>query len=397
MSEYDVVVVGAGLAGLGCATMLRENRPDLRVCLLDGAPRVGGSARWAVGSFTAAGTRWQARAGIEDSPSAHYDQLIDMCGLAAADADQARQRELLRSMCDAGPALLDELDARGVTFAGPFGEPPHERPRMHNAVPRAAAVTEVLEAAARRAGVTIVTGPAGDVVDLDAHAVRTREAQHTARAVVLASGDTSATHPAVPGVNPGAQGGPIRLAAGKLGAWAHPARLIPGLRTTVPGRAFVAPVRELAYRGTFILPASGERWPGDGVLANLEAFAGQDLYLEVDRGAVPAALPVCTYPGTGYATLADLERDGMAVAVAGAGGQPALLVGPMRVLVTLADGGLDVDASMRVLRADGTVVDGTYACGSAALGSVQLAGHGHHLLWAAFSGTTAARTLAAHL
>ena len=399
MSEWDVVIVGAGLAGLQCAVTLRERRPDLRVCLLDAAPQTGGSARWAVGSFTAGGTRWQARAGIDDSPSAHYQQLIDMGALAAADGDQIRERALVRSMCDAGPAVLDELEARGVRFAGPFPEVPHSRPRMHNVVPRASAVAAVLEAAARRAGVTIVTGPDGDVTDLDGQPdgqlVRTRAAAHRTRAVVLASGDTSATHPVVPAVNPGSRGGPVRLAAGTLGARAWAARLVPGLRTTAPGNAFVAPVGELVARGTFIVSASGERRPGDVVLADLAAFAGHDLYLEVEQAAVPADLLVCTYPATGYATLADLARDGLAVAGAGPAGRPALLIGPLRVMITLADGGLDVDASMRVLRADGTAAEGAYACGSAALGRIRLPGHGHHLLWAVFSGAAAARTLAA--
>jgi fumarate reductase flavoprotein subunit len=398
-SAWDVVVVGAGLAGLQCATTLREQRPDLRVGLLDAASQTGGSARWAVGSLTAGGTRWQARAGIEDSPSAHFQQLIAMGGLAAAEGDRGRERELLRSMCYAGPAVLDELEGRGVSFAGPFREAPHARPRMHNVVPRASAAAAVLEAAARGAGVTIVTGPAGDVTDLGRQPggllVRTRAAEHRTRALVVASGDTSATHPVVPGVNPGSRGGPARLAAGKLGARAREAHLAPGLRTTAPGQAFVAPVAELVTRGSFILPGSGGRRPGDVVLADLEAYAWQDLYLEVEQAAVPAGLLVCTYPATGYATLADLARDGLAVAGAGPAGRPAWLIGPLRVVITLADGGLDVDASMRVLRADGTAVDGVYACGSAALGGLRMNGHGHHLLWALYSGEAAARMLAA--
>lgn len=396
--EWDVIVVGAGLAGLQCATTLSELRPDLRICLMDGQDETGGSARWAVGSFTAGGTKWQARAGIGDSTSEHYEELVGMCGLDPGAADGARHRALLRGMCAAGPAMLEELEARGVRFAGPFLEAPHSRPRMHNVVPRASAVAEALEAAVRQAGVTILTGAAGDMVDIGRQAdgglaVRTQSGPHRGAAVVLASGDTSATHPVVPGVNPGSLGGPMRLAAAKLGARVHRARLVPGLRTTSPGKAFVAPAGELVSRGSFVLP-HGERQRGDAVLADLEAFAGQDLYLEVDLKAVPADLQVCTYPAQGYGTMPDLVRDGLAVAVAGEGGAPSVAIGPMRVLVTLADGGLDVRESMQVLSADGTPVEGVYSCGSAALGRIRLGGHGHHLLWAVFSGAVAARTLA---
>lgn len=41
-AEYDVVIVGAGLAGLSCAAQLRAQSPHLRLLVLEASDRVGG-------------------------------------------------------------------------------------------------------------------------------------------------------------------------------------------------------------------------------------------------------------------------------------------------------------------------------------------------------------------
>jgi fumarate reductase flavoprotein subunit len=120
--------------------------------------------------------------------------------------------------------------------------------------------------------------------------------------------------------------------------------------------------------------------------------AGKDLG-EVALLVHPETLPpgpVCTYPGIGYAALDDLLRDGLATRRDGG----AVVIGPLRLVVTIADGGLDVDTSLRVLDRAGQPIDGLYACGSAALGDVKLEGHGHHLLWAAGTGWLAGGSIA---
>jgi len=69
-------------------------------------------------------------------------------------------------------------------------------------------------------------------------------------------------------------------------------------------------------------------------------------------------------------------------------------VGPMCVVVTLADGALDVDREIRVLDGRGKPIERVYARGMSALGGITLGGHGHHLLWAVATGTAVARSIA---
>ena len=42
--EYDVVIVGAGPAGLACAIRLKQLKPDLNVCVLEKSATVGAHA-----------------------------------------------------------------------------------------------------------------------------------------------------------------------------------------------------------------------------------------------------------------------------------------------------------------------------------------------------------------
>jgi fumarate reductase flavoprotein subunit len=75
---------------------------------------------------------------------------------------------------------------------------------------------------------------------------------------------------------------------------------------------------------------------------------------------------------------------------------PFVALGPVRAWTILTDGGVAVDTEHRVLRQDGSVVDGLYAAGSAGQGGLLLDGHGHHLGWAFTSGRRAGQHAATH-
>lgn len=68
--SWDVIVVGAGSAGLPLAIRAAERRA--RVLQLEADYRVGGTLFWSSGQMSAAGTRLQKLHGIEDSPDEHF-------------------------------------------------------------------------------------------------------------------------------------------------------------------------------------------------------------------------------------------------------------------------------------------------------------------------------------
>ena len=386
----DVVVIGAGLAGLQCAATIRELSPRADVLVLESQDVVGGSARWAVGSFTAGGTAWQLAAGVDDSAEDHFHDAVAMCPIR-----HPTYRQLLFWACQRGPGLLADLSERGIRFAGPYPEKPHSKPRMHNAVPDASVVAEMLAKRAARLGVTILTRHAvSDICprDADAFGVHAGGQQFGARQIVIASGDASATDPKFPPVNPGATGMAERLVAERLGARLEQGRLVPWLRTLAPGQPRVSPVPALVRDAR--VRVDGRERPGALLHADALSVGAEPLELVVTADAAASAQTVaCTYPATGYATLTDLVAAGLARRESA----EEIVLGPLAMAITLVDGGLVVDDQMRVVRDDGAPLEGVYACGSAALGGITLGGHGHHLLWAVATGERTGTQVAGQL
>jgi succinate dehydrogenase/fumarate reductase flavoprotein subunit len=388
----DVIIVGAGLAGLVCAWRIGEASPRTRVLVQEGGVP-GGSSALAVGSFTAAGTSLQRAAGVVDTPAEHHEDLLRMVELEGTTEDQERYRSLLRRFCEAAPEAWERLRAAGASFSGPYLEPPHRKPRMHNAVPAARAVVELaLERVGRLPGVELAAGHPVTALGRDGAGFQVASGLGLERcgALVVACGDRSAAWDRLPGLNPAALGAPIDLAGVAFGARRHPARYHPGLRTVVPGQPHVEPQRQLVEAAVARTP-SGEV-PGRELLATLPEHAGEELFLIVEDPSSWWDRMVCTYPAVGYATLRGLVEAGQAAEEG-----DRVVVGPLRAVITLADGALDVDGSAAVLSESLAPVPGLFACGSAALGAIQLHGHGHHLMWCAVSGGWAAASALAAL
>src|SRR5262245_46731761 len=157
--KFDVIVVGGGGSGLAAAVSASQNGG--RVLVLERQPHLGGTTGIAIGSFTAAGTRWQQSRGITDSLD---DHSID-AGKFATPSIEARNNTQLRAFfLSHASATLDWLESLGLAFVGPRPEPPNRVPRMHNVVPNAKAYIAALQTKLILNGGTILTSAA--VTDL---------------------------------------------------------------------------------------------------------------------------------------------------------------------------------------------------------------------------------------
>lgn len=252
---FDVVVVGAGGAGLAAAIEARA--AGARVVLLEKNPKPGGSTSWSIGSISATCTPHQRAQSIVDSPADHWADMPGFAGdLAGRDND-----ELRRILCDEIPETFQWLLDSGVRFMGPTPEPPHRQPRMHNVLPNSRSFIYHLSRRARRAGVALRTGVrvdellqrGGRVVGVRCTEAGRSVVYEAARGVVLAAGDFTNSpdlkarfmgdqEAKVDGVNTTATGDGQCMAE-RLGA-----SIVNGDLALGPELRFIAPVKETLVR-----------------------------------------------------------------------------------------------------------------------------------------------------
>jgi fumarate reductase flavoprotein subunit len=226
VETVDVIVVGGG--GSGLAAAVRAAQEGGRVLLLEKQPQLGGTTGIAIGSYTAAGTRWQRAKGIADSVS---DHAVDAGRFALPEIEARNDAELRGFFLANAAETLDWLASLGLSFVGPAPEPPNRVPRMHNVVPNAKAYIAALQLELGRRGGMILTDCAvtdllrehGRVVGVRADVKSSGPREFLARrGVILAAGDYAsapdlirrfkgAGYDAIEGINPFAGGDGQRL------------------------------------------------------------------------------------------------------------------------------------------------------------------------------------------
>ncbi len=141
MHTWDVVVVGAGAAGMSCA--LEAAQRGLRVLVLERSERTGGALHWSGGHMSAAGCRRQRQAGIEDTPQQHAQEILEING-HTGDGD------LIRLATEEAPKTVDWLEDNGFVFAPEcprivHGHVPYRIPRTVYGPRKGLSVLEVLQ------------------------------------------------------------------------------------------------------------------------------------------------------------------------------------------------------------------------------------------------------------
>ena len=150
-AHVQTVIIGAGAAGLVAALSAQEAGQEVLVLERDAVP--SGSTALSAGLIPAAGTRFQAQAGIDDDPARF-----------AADIQKKAETQNEQALVDlmagaAAPAIEWLADRHGLPFSlvDDFDYPGHSRRRMHGLPSRSGEeLIDALRGAVEGAGIDVL-------------------------------------------------------------------------------------------------------------------------------------------------------------------------------------------------------------------------------------------------
>ncbi|MEP2983700.1 MAG: FAD-dependent oxidoreductase [Sulfitobacter sp.] len=127
----ETLIIGAGACGMVAALAAHEDGQN--VLLVEAAPVPSGSTALSAGLIPAAGTRFQAEAGIDDTPALFAQDI-------QAKAKDENDPDLVASLTAQAGTVIEWLaDSHGLPFSvvDDFDYPGHSRRRMHGLPQRA--------------------------------------------------------------------------------------------------------------------------------------------------------------------------------------------------------------------------------------------------------------------
>jgi len=408
--DYDVVVIGAGGAGLSAAISAAQS--GAKVIVVEKMAMVGGNTVRATGGMNAAGTEFQAKAGIADSVESFYKD-------AMKGGYEKNDPVLVRKLAEESAGSVAWLTSLGADLSDVGRLAGASFNRAHRPTGGAKVGPEIVETLdatiVKTAGVTVYTktravavlkGKSGAVTGVKVIAADGREYDIKAKAVIVATGgfgannDMAASYvPSLKGFattnHPGATGDGILLAEA-AGAALVDMKEIQTHPTHAPDKEMIT--EAVRGNGAILVSKEGSRFidelaTRDVVSAAVLAQTGKTAFLVFDQ-SIRASLKAIE----GYAKLGIVvEGDTPEALAAKIGSDPARLaatiaayngfvaakkdsefgradmpravsVGPFYAIeITPAIhhtmGGVKIDAEARVIGASGSPIVGLWAAG----------------------------------
>ena len=408
--DYDVVVIGAGGAGLSAAISAAQS--GAKVIVVEKMAMVGGNTVRATGGMNAAGTEFQAKAGIADSVESFYKD-------AMKGGYEKNDPVLVRKLAEESAGSVAWLTSLGADLSDVGRLAGASVNRAHRPTGGAKVGPEIVETldatVVKTAGVTVYTktravavlkGKSGAVTGVKVIAADGREYDIKAKAVIVATGgfgannDMAASYvPSLKGFattnHPGATGDGILLAEA-AGAALVDMKEIQTHPTHAPDKEMIT--EAVRGNGAILVSKEGSRFVDelatrDVVSAAVLAQTGKTAFLVFDQ-SIRASLKAIE----GYAKLGIvIEGDTPEALAAKIGSDPARLaatlaayngfvaakkdaefgradmpravaVGPFYAIeitpaVHHTMGGVKIDAEARVIGASGAPIVGLWAAG----------------------------------
>ncbi|MGI6557415.1 MAG: flavocytochrome c [Limnochordia bacterium] len=329
----DVVVVGAGGAGLTAAITAKEAGAD--VVVVEKMMIIGGNTLRATGGLNAAGTVYQDKAGIKDSPDVHYEDTMK-------GGRYENVPELVRTMVDNAAAAVEWLNDLGanliqVNLSGGSTNARSHAPEGGGAVGPAVVMT--LQNAAKERGIEVLTQTKAAEVLVEGGQVagircETKDGELIvkAKAVVIATGGYGANpdmvvkyRPDLKGFattnHPGATGDGIDMAI-RIGAATCQIGSIQTHPTVVPVSGIMI-TEAVRGQGAILINREGKRFidelqTRDVVSEAILAQEGGSAFLVFDQGVRERLKAIEDYANQGLLTEAgSLQELGDKLGVSG--------------------------------------------------------------------------------